>query len=192
VIASAAIVLAAGASSRIGRPKALLTVEGDTFATRIAATARAAGVARVVYVLGPPHGDAVRAALPADSAVAWNPDPARGMLTSIQAGVRALQHDVDAALIWPVDQPLVSVATVRLLVAAPQQTIAVPQHGSRGGHPVRIPRALFDQLLALAPDEGLRGLLQRHADRVLRIAVDDPRAVEDIDTEADYRRLVSR
>ena len=131
----AAVVLAAGASTRMGSPKALLparTGGGESFAEAIAATARAAGVDDVVFVLGPPHGEAIAARLPAGARSAWNPDPARGMLSSVQAGIAALQHEVGAALVWPVDQPWVAIETVRAVLAAPADRIALPAHGPRG------------------------------------------------------------
>src|SRR6185312_2807795 len=87
----AAVVLAAGASTRMGEPKALLRIgDGSSYVEAIAATARAGGCDEIVVVLGPPHGDTIRAQLasapPSPSAtIAWNPDPSRGMLSSVHA-----------------------------------------------------------------------------------------------------------
>lgn len=190
---TAAIILGAGASTRMGQPKALLRVResnDQTFAAAIFATARAAGAGEIVFVLGPPHGEAIAAALPAGARTAWNPDPARGMLSSVQAGLAALQQGCAAALVWPVDQPWVSRDTARAIIAAPADRIALPVHGGRGGHPLRVPADLFPSLMALPLDRGLRGLLQDHPDRVLRIEVPDPGAVTDADTPADYARAL--
>jgi CTP:molybdopterin cytidylyltransferase MocA len=183
-----AVVLAAGASTRMGRPKALLPLDGVTFAERIAAIAIEGGAAEVLFVLGPPHGDAIREALPAGVAWTWNPAPERGMLSSAQAGVAALHHATAAALIWPVDVPLVAPETVRNLLAAEQHRIAVPQHAGRGGHPLRIPASLFRELLAIPVERSLRDLLADPA-RVLRVDVADPAILRDVDTPADYEAL---
>lgn len=186
---TAALILAAGASTRMGRPKALLAIGGKTFVEAILGTARAGGVEALCVVLGPPHGDEIRARLPAGCQVAWNAAPERGMLSSIQAGIAALHNDICAALVWPVDQPLVAVETIRRLVDAPADAIAAPQHGARGGHPVRIPRSYFAELLSLPVEAGLRGLLRAHAEAVLRLEVGDLGAITDVDTPEDYERM---
>jgi CTP:molybdopterin cytidylyltransferase MocA len=183
-----AVILAAGASSRMGRPKALLPLGDTTFAGRIAATALEAGATEVLFVLGPPHGATVREALPAHVAWTWNPTPERGMLSSAQAGVAALHHATAAALLWPVDVPLVAPETVRAVAAASQREIAVPQHAGRGGHPFRVSATLFAELLAIPVNRSLRDLLGDPA-RVLRLEVDDPGVLRDFDTPADYGRI---
>src|SRR5207248_2773915 len=88
----AVVVLAAGGSTRMGRPKALLPVGDTTFAGLIVRTAQSAGAAEIVFVLGPPHGELIRPGLPPGVRTAWNADPGRGMLSSIQTGIAALQQ----------------------------------------------------------------------------------------------------
>ena len=184
----AALVLAAGASTRMGEPKALLrTPDGRRYLEAIAETARAAGCGRVVVVLGPPHGDTIRGALPPALVVAWNPDPARGMLSSVQAGLAALDGEVEAALVWPVDIPFVGVATVRTLVMH-DGTIVVPVHNGRGGHPLRLGRAHFAEVMTLDPARGLKALLDARASDVTRLPVADAAVLVDVDTPDDYAR----
>jgi CTP:molybdopterin cytidylyltransferase MocA len=189
----AAVVLAAGASTRMGEPKALLRVsDGRSYVEAIAATARAGGCDEIVVVLGPPHGDTIRAQQasaqqsPA-ATIAWNPDPSRGMLSSVQAGIAALSAGVTAAMIWPVDIPFVAVATVRTLVMH-SGTIVVPVHNSRGGHPLRLGRALLPEVMTLDPARGLKALLEAHAVEVTRLAVGDAAVLVDVDTPEDYAR----
>ncbi|MCU1277947.1 MAG: hypothetical protein JWM53_1493, partial [bacterium] len=147
----AAVVLAAGASTRMGEPKALLrTPDGRRYVEAIADSARAGGCDRVVVVLGPPHGESIRTALPPAVATAWNAAPERGMLSSVQAGLAALSAEVDVALVWPVDIPFVDAATVRALVVH-SGTIVVPVHNDRGGHPLRLSRAHFAEVMTLDP-----------------------------------------
>ena len=195
-----AIVLAAGASTRMGRPKALLRLaDGRFFFRAIADCALAGGVDGLVLVSGPPHHAEVTAAL-ADENVqlhhkivhAHNSTPERGMLSSVQAGIAALPATATAALVWPVDTPYVRAATVRSLVGAAPERIVVPAHAGRGGHPLRLPRSLFAELAALDAAGGLRALLQAHPDRVDRLEVDDPGVLVDVDTPEDYAKSPPR
>ncbi len=183
-----AVVLAAGASTRMGQPKALLhTSDGKRYVDTIADTAREGGCAATVVVLGPPHGATIAATLPPVLPTAWNAEPARGMLSSVQAGLRALPPDADGVLVWPVDMPFVAAATVRTLVMH-DGIIIVPVHNGRGGHPLRIMRPLFDEVMALDPARGLKALLDAHARQVVRLPVDDAAVLVDVDTPDDYAR----
>lgn len=185
-----AVVLAAGASSRMGRPKALCTLsDGRTFVGAIAGTALAAGCGELLVVLGPPHADAIRPALPTGARVVFNPAPERGMLSSVQAGISALPPGTRAALIWPVDIPLVSPETVRAVLDADPGRLVIPTYGGRGGHPIRIPADRFAGLHALDPSRGLRGLIEADPGAVVRLAVDDPSVLVDVDTPEDLGRL---
>jgi molybdenum cofactor cytidylyltransferase len=184
-----AVVLAAGSSTRMGEAKALLrTRDGGRFVDAIVATARAGGCGGVVVVVGPPHGEAIRGALPVGAGAAWNPKPERGMLSSVQAGLAALPSGASAALVWPVDIPYVAAATVRAILDAAPGRIVVPVHGKRGGHPLRIPRRWFGEVAALDPERGLKALLDAHAAEVERLAVADKAVLVDVDTPEDYAR----
>ena len=195
------LVLAAGASQRMGAPKALLPFgvgSGETFLTHILAQAAAVGVRSAVVVLGPPHGGLIREALQGRSRevqVAWNDAPERGMLSSVQAGLPLLEA-VAGALVWPVDMPFVQRSTVRcIMTAASQREVAaaaqreefaapliIPTHDGRGGHPIWVPADLFKETLLLPTEEGLRALRRRHPGREARLPVADPAVLCDVDT----------
>ena len=197
------VILAGGRSSRMGRPKALLPVDGrDTFVGRLVRTLRAAGVAEVVVVAavdGPV--DAIRAAVagvqPAPR-LALNPDPARGQLSSLLTGLEAIDRPgVDALLTTLVDVPLVDVSTVRALLAAYARSRApivrpVREADAAHGHPVLFDRAVFDALRGADPRTGAKPVVRAHAAAIENVPVDDPGAFGDIDTPADYRRVVGR
>jgi molybdenum cofactor cytidylyltransferase len=177
-----AVILAAGASRRMGSPKALLELQGETYLARIVRTARAAGVPNILVVAGPPHGERVRARLPVGAAVIWNPNPDRGMFSSVQAGVAGLPRGTLSALIWPVDQPLVREDTVRRVLTAQPGRIVIPRHHGQGGHPVRIPMACFGPLLGLPAEATLKDLIDRQAALRVDVDVDDRWVVQDVDT----------
>src|SRR5687767_8617053 len=188
------VVLAAGASTRMeGKPKALAKDAGGvTFLTRIANTAREAGVAGVIAVVGHPHGDAIRKAMPAGVAAAINPKPDRGMLSSVWTGIDALPHGTQSMMVWPVDIPFVKHDTVRALMTAPGSKIVVPHHNGKGGHPVRIPKEFFGEILNLDPDKGLHALMDAKQSQVMKLDVDDPGITTDIDTPADLAKATKQ
>ena len=177
-----AVVLAAGAGTRMGRPKAGLIVPGTgaTFLDTVLATLDAAGVAAVRVVVAPDAAGSLAGEV-------VNPDPSRGMLSSVQAGLRALPAATEAVLLWPVDHPLVSAATVRALVdrfRADAPPVVVPVHGGRRGHPALFAARVIPELLAADPSRGARAVVLAHADRV-ELPVADRGVVQDIDAPGD-------
>jgi CTP:molybdopterin cytidylyltransferase MocA len=186
----AAVVLAAGAGSRLGGvAKALLGGE-RSFLARVVAAARAAGTEDVVVVVGAPFGDAVAGeAHRLGARVAWNPAPARGMASSIAVGFGALGLGAaavgDAAWLWPVDHPHVRAATLHALVdALAAHELARPVHDGRRGHPPLVARRAWPRLAGCeALPGGARDALAG-ADAV-DVAVDDPGVLRDVDVPAD-------
>ncbi len=186
-----AVVLAAGRSSRFGAVKALMPIGGRTALATILAVARRAGAAGVVVVTGH-HRSAVAPVVAAGQAIECpNPDPDRGMMSSVRVGVGCLPAGA-AALIWPVDHPFVRSATVRHIIAALQTSpdrsappIVVPCYAGRGGHPTLFPADLCSALLVLDDTGGPDRLLRQHANRVLWLPVADPGVRRDIDRPTD-------
>ena len=190
-----AVIVAAGAGTRLGGvAKALLAAGDRTFLARIAATARAAGVARGIVVVGPPHGEAVGAAArELGLEVVTNPEPARGMATSVALGFAAASATrEEVALLWPVDHPHVVAATIAQLLAAlaaaPAAVAAIPTRDGRGGHPPAIRRALWPALATCGGEpDGARGVLAAAGAAVVRIEVDDAGVIRDVDLPEDLR-----
>lgn len=189
-----AILPAAGRSRRMGRPKLLLPF-GDT--TVVGATVRAlqeGGAGTVVLVVAP--GDGALAAWGRDQGltVATNPDPARGMLSSIREGIAAAGAALagQVLLVSPADLPALSGATVRALLeamAARGAPLAVPAYRGRRGHPLALSPALVPEIATLDLNQGLRQLVQRHLADLLVMEVDDTGTVHDVDTPEAYERL---
>jgi molybdenum cofactor cytidylyltransferase len=170
----------------MGRPKALLTMgtHGPTFLDAIEKTLRASGLFEWRVVVSPELAHRV-----AQGVV--NPDPSLGMLSSVQRGLRTFGNDLDAALVWPVDHPLVARETIVGMVAAFRSgnaPVVVPTYEGRRGHPVLFAARLFPELLAADPSRGARAVVHAHGDRV-ELAVADPGVTLDIDTPADYERM---
>ncbi len=185
----AALVLAAGRSTRMGAEnKLLLPVDGVPMALRAVMAARASRATSVTVVLGHEAG-AVEAALAGSGAgFARNPDPAQGMSGSLRVGITALADDIDAVVVLLGDMPRITAAHVDRLIEAfdpAQPAIIVPEHQGRRGNPVLWPRAFFAEMCALTGDQGARGLIERHPERVVRVAVDDEAIFIDVDRPAD-------
>jgi molybdenum cofactor cytidylyltransferase len=191
------IVLAGGKSSRMGRPKALLPIGplGETFFDRITRTLLDAGINDVVVVVG---GDAhtIRAGVRPRNGVriVENPDYEQGQLTSLLAGLRAIDaaHST-AALVTLIDVPLVSAATIRKLIATQREhdaPVVRPVSSGRHGHPVIFGRKLFSELERADPAHGAKPVVRSHAADMIEVPVDDEGAFTDIDTPEDYERFI--
>jgi molybdenum cofactor cytidylyltransferase len=198
-----AIVLAAGKSTRMGRPKPLLSIghRGETFLSRIVATFRAAGVDDVVVVLGH-EADTIRAAFTQGypelaGAVRFvvNASYEEGQLSSLLAGIAAIDRPgIEAALVTLVDVPLVTVTTVSAVIAryrATRARLVRPVRGDRHGHPVLFDRTLFDELRASDAATGAKPVVRRNASSDGEIDTDDEGAFADIDTPAEYARMTA-
>lgn len=195
-----AIILAAGASSRMGRPKATLplTDEADTFLSRLVRTASAAGLPDIVVVTGA-HQREVRAAagrLERHVRFVHNAEWARGQLSSLLTGLSAPPvAPVEAALVTLVDVPLASATTFRQVIGRWRHTrapIVRPAQGDTHGHPVIFDRALFDELHAADLDAGAKPVVRAHADAIVNVPVDDEGAFLDVDTPEAYDALRAR
>jgi len=198
-----AIVLAAGKSSRMGRPKALLPIgtSGDTFLTRILRELRAGGAQQIIIVIGS-HAAEIRASLPADDrslTIVENPRFEEGQLSSLLAGLDAAEAitggaAVEAVMMTLVDLPLITAATVRAVLdaqrRAPDAPLIRPRRGDRRGHPVIFHRALFEELRTADPSRGAKPVVHAHAAEEVSVDVDDDGPFIDVDTPQDYERLI--
>ena len=191
-----AIVLAAGKSTRMGRPKANLPLEdGETFLSRIVRTLSAAAVDDVVVVVGH-EADAIVTAFSRTGAAArfvTNTDYENGQLSSLLRGLNAVDRPgVNAALVTLVDVPFVNADTVRAVIDRYHQThapIVRPVRGDEHGHPVLIDRSLFDEIRRADPSGGAKLVVRAHASAIGDVQVNDDGAFRDIDTVDEYVRV---
>lgn len=187
----AIILLAAGSASRMGSPKQLLDYHGKPLVRHAAEIALAAGSAKVFVVVGANATQVASTLADMPVEIVQNPRWMEGMGTSIQAGVRAVEAlGLPGAILALADQPLITPATLRNLADEHQRTgkpIVASQYAGTVGVPVYFGQSHFAPLLALAPDQGCKGVILKHGDESLRI--DCPEAEVDIDTPVDYQRL---
>jgi molybdenum cofactor cytidylyltransferase len=190
-----AVVLSAGESSRMGRPKALLPIQGQKFIERIIRVIGQSRVGRTIVVLGH-HADQLRGKiehLPVE--VVINPDYRSGQLSSLQAAIRHISDDdrCDGMLVHLVDHPFIDVALVDALIESFFETkkmIVVPRYKGKRGHPVIFSRELFGELLNAPLDQGAKAVVNAHRQETLEIEWQDEGITLDIDTPELYRQHV--
>ena len=191
-----AVILAAGQSSRMGRPKAGLRVTegGPTFAAAVAATLQAAGLGEVTVVSGA-HPVEVAAALRGLEGVrlVHNAGWPAGQLSSLRCGLNAIDAPgLEAMLVTLVDIPLVRRDTVETLVRewrASRAAVVRPAIGPRHGHPVIFDRVTFDDLRRGPLDAGAKAVIAAWAAQVRNVPVDDRGVLLDVDTPSEYEAL---
>lgn len=200
---TAAVVLAAGQSTRMGENKLLLRIDGETVVSRAVRAALDAGLHPIVVVLGH-EAERVRAALsgvPCRCVI--NPEYARGQGTSLQAGIReiATSTEAPAAVVMLADMPLVTAAMLREVVAmaspaepgdatAARVPMVVSRYGEVNAPPILYHRLLFDELLALPEPACGKEMVRRHRHEAVIVRWPDA-ALADIDVREDYHRVVA-
>jgi molybdenum cofactor cytidylyltransferase len=192
----AAVILAAGESSRMGHDKGLLPVPGGgTFLSKLAGSLLEGGCAEVVAVVGAAE-QAFRSAVERERLpvrLVRNPDPSRGQLSSLHEALEDLAPRTPRAIVVvPVDLPLVASSTVRAVIEAWARSgapVVRPLRSGRHGHPVLFDARVLAELRAAELSAGARAVVRAHAAESLDVEVDDPGAFEDIDTPEDYRRV---
>jgi CTP:molybdopterin cytidylyltransferase MocA len=184
-----AVILAAGASERMGTPKALLAWGRTTLLDSALEQARLAGVADIVVVLGPATRHLDQQLLADGVRVTLNPDPATGRSASIRLGSHELPDEIDAVVVQSVDQPC-DASVLTCLFAQRQRSnadVAVPVYKGRRGHPVCLAGRLIPELRAVDEEaEGLRSVVRRHADRLIEVRVDNESVVWNLNDPAAY------
>ena len=188
----AGLILAGGASRRMGSPKALLTIENQTFIDRLASFFLRA-CSPVVVVLG--HGsDTIRAGMKQAEwvRITVNPHPECGMLSSLHCGLAAIPKEAEAVIFTPVDYPAIRATTVARLAgdfAEHRAPVTLPTHEGRKGHPVCVSRDVIAQLLAQPMDADARDVIRSFRDQTRFVEVADPGILHDIDHPEDYELL---
>jgi molybdenum cofactor cytidylyltransferase len=188
-VSYAGLILAAGESSRMGSPKALLEFRGETFIDRLI-RCFSAHCSPVIVVLGH-KPEVIRAGVrsPLQAVFVVNTDYQCGQFSSMQCGLRAVPADADGVVFTPVDHPNVESETVAKLIES-RAPIAIPQYLGRHGHPVLFSRSLIPEFLALPPDSQARAVTHRHASEIRYIDVADAGILDDIDDPEAYNRLL--
>lgn len=188
----AGIVLAAGVSSRLGRPKQLLMLDGKPLVVHVVERSLASGLDEVVVVTGAHDGSIESTLSDSEVRVVHNPHFAEGQASSLVAGINSLDADIDAAVILLGDQPGISPDVIKRVIDA-RRTQAAPVvmalYGEVRSHPVLFGRELFPELRQLRGDVGARGVIQAHRKDVVLVAGGALAPPADVDTEDAWAEL---
>lgn len=187
-----AVVLAAGASRRMGTPKQLLRIGGETILERTLKNVRASSAAEIVLVLGHAAESVEKTISTEQIRVVRNPDYQQGMGTSLRTGLAAISADAGAALIVLADQPFVRPETLNRLIARYQESkpqIIIPMYQGFRGNPVLLDRSVFEEVKGLNGDVGCRAIFGDHTEGICKLPVDDAGILLDIDSRSDFETL---
>ncbi|MCM2266827.1 MAG: nucleotidyltransferase family protein [Elusimicrobiales bacterium] len=193
-----AIVLAAGESSRMGRPKVLLQWRGRPFIEHVCAALRKAGVEDRVVVLGRASAEILAAWQPAGEKVTVNPHPEHGQLSSLRAGLDAAAP-AEGYLVCLADQPTIQAETYVKVIdcwRSAKGSLVIPRTYRaadarlKRGHPVLIPGAYRALCFEAPPDKGLHWVTHHSSVKITDLEVSDPGIIRDFDTPEDYDALV--
>ena len=179
----------------MGRPKALLPIDGQTFIERIVAALKQSGIERIIVVLGFNAEEMRREIEHLPVEIVVNQDYQQGQLSSLQVALRRLNgvKDCDAILVHLVDHPYLSAAVVNRMIDRYRESkncIVIPKYRGKRGHPVLFDRSLFSELLAAPIDQGAKAVVNAHRDQTLEIDTEDIGVTLDIDTPELYRQHV--
>jgi len=193
-----AVVLSAGESSRMGRPKALLPISGIPFIEEIVRALKGTKVDDIIVVVGHHAAEIQERIAHLPITVVVNEDYKKGQLSSLVAAIRSLESRTDSAkidglLVHLVDHPFISPPLVDEMIDRFYQSgklIVVPRCRGRRGHPVLFSRALFSELLRTPVDQGAKAVVHAHRDQTLEVETEYEGVTIDIDTPEEYRRYL--
>jgi molybdenum cofactor cytidylyltransferase len=190
----AGLILAAGKSERMGRPKALLPFRGSCFLTHVLTEAAHSELTDVKVVLGH-HAESVLQSLPEIEPKALvNPDYEWGQLSSLQCGLKHLSSaGLDGVMVFLIDHPIIHRSLVNQLIEAfcrNHALIVIPSFEHRRGHPMIFATQLFGELLSAPLDQGAVSVVRKHPREIVHLEVDEPGVLVDIDTPEAYEKHV--
>jgi molybdenum cofactor cytidylyltransferase len=188
-----ALLLAAGESTRMGRPKQLLDWGGFTLLEWQVRQLRDAGASSVVVVVGYMAEDIATVAEASGARVVTNLDYRQGRASSLRAGATALDPRAERVVILSVDQPRPAWVTRRLITAEARAALIVaPRHAGRGGHPVILDGSIMPELARVSEESlGLKAVMDRHKTQTVYVDFENPCVIVDLNTPAEYEKALA-
>jgi molybdenum cofactor cytidylyltransferase len=189
------MILAAGESARMGKPKLLLPFGNETIIETIIGQVILAKVDKTLVVLGSDREKIEKKIKKFSIRTTVNPHFKKGMLSSVQWGFKALPENTRAVLVLLGDQPAISTAIIDKIIDAYQKTrkgIVLPVYKGERGHPVLIDLKYKGEVESLSHEIGLRGLVYSHPEDIMEVKVEAPSILQDIDYLEDYQKELAK
>jgi molybdenum cofactor cytidylyltransferase len=185
-----AIILGAGESSRMGKPKLLLPFGDATMIGTVISNVLASSIEKVIVVLGSNYEAHRQGIKDYPVAIVNNTRYREGMLSSVKCGLEAVSDDADAVMVLLGDQPMIQAEEMNQLIESyrdSEKEIALATYGNKRGHPVLFGRKFINEITGYPGEASLRDLLQKHPSEILELKTGNDRILRDIDTENDYQ-----
>ena len=185
-----AIILAAGESKRMGKPKPLLRFNDKTFLEQIISVVKVSDVDRITVVLGAEAETIKKSADFSGTNIVINKDYPKGQLSSLIAAIEEIPQETEAILVFLVDNPFITKEFVNKIIVKFKETnnpIIVPVFNKKRGHPTLFSRALFNELLNAPEEKGARYVLYSNEDKILELETSESWILIGIDTPDDYK-----
>lgn len=189
----AGIILAAGVSSRMGQIKQLLPYKKGTLLGYVIEQAKHSRLDEIILVLGFQSKTIIEQIDLSGLSVIQNQNYKQGQASSLITGLGRVSKNISAAMFLLADQPGISSKIINRLVQAWYQStsdILIPYYNNKRGNPVIINSCLFSELKKIKGDTGARVLFDRHSDQILKVGMDEPGVLFDVDTPQDYKCLL--
>jgi molybdenum cofactor cytidylyltransferase len=190
-----AIILAAGESKRMGRPKMLLPFNGSTMIETVIKNVSESNVDKVLVVLGAEREAIFEKIRKLKATCCQNEHYKDGMLSSVRCGFRHLPTGYKAALVFQGDQPLITQNAINIVISAYLSSgkgIVIPVYNARRGHPLLVDIKYRNEIEKLTPDEGLRSLSNKFQEDVLEVETSESGILPDFDTFDDYNNGINQ
>lgn len=189
------ILLAAGASTRFGSPKALVRIGANSIIERILAMLLDTKASEVIVVLGA-DAEKISSKIPKNSGIkiVLNENYSQGQTSSFKAGLTNLDSNTEGILLLPVDMPFIKKETINLLIETFLKNtylIVVPTYENKNGHPPIFSKRLFRDFKDLKNDEPLSTLSRKHEKETLKLPVNDPGVIRSFNTMQEFKQLLS-
>jgi molybdenum cofactor cytidylyltransferase len=185
------IILAAGESKRMGKPKMLLPFGESTILETVIASARDTQLHNVRVVLGSGREEIEKKIHDPGIRIVSNPDYKKGMLSSVQCGLREIGPGISAVMILLGDQPMIGKAVIERMIKAyrtTEKSILVATFNGKRGHPLLFHASYIPEILAFPSGSSLKSLLTKHSGQVQEVETGEPGILRDIDTEKEYQK----
>jgi molybdenum cofactor cytidylyltransferase len=190
-----AVILAAGESSRMGMPKALLQIHGKTFLEYLLESIKKAGLENISVIVGHDAEMVMTKFLNLNVDFIINKDYKKGQLSSIQAAIKSVPKNTDAVLICPIDRPLFSSGLINKLFSDFVRTgspVVVPVYDAKRGHPMIFSSSVFMELMRAPIDVGARAVVWAHHSEVVEVPTNEEGILINIDTPELYEKYIQK